>query len=685
MKHLRWVALFFVACWPAFAAEMKLSPPPERYTRHDYLDQRIEMKPLFDTPLRHTFILRGPDNVYYLTGTVSTGDKGTDFQNNDGIFLWKSVDLKVWQPLGQAWSIEKQGRAWQKEYRLNPDQPAGPLARGMTAPEIHFLKGTWWIAYSLNGQGTGLLKSRTGQPEGPYADIGRITAAEGDPSLFEDFDGTIYWVWGPGRLARMTDDLSGLAESPRQLTWGFPLPQKVGGAQPHQVLNVSLYKTTLSDKKPRYHAVFESGHCRLGGDTRDTFIASADQLFGPYGALPFDGYGDAQMLIEHGGQANLFQDAAGNWYGTFYGADDHAVWRDRPGIVTTKWDKERARPSRHHYFKDFPTRGPWATIEPLFRDAQVNDQQILNAPDGHYYFTGSVWDNFRHGAATIWKSKTLAPRRAQPGNWEEIRVCAYTDIPALRRAAEQIPGLLDFTARRNPHISGVAWGTEIHYLKGNYWILYQILANNKIVQDEMKKDGGGMNPLFRSQTGQAEGPYEFVANLPASAASLFEDDDGSVYLLSGTTVFAKLKDDLTGIDEPFMERRRVEHGFNKLLENREKLNTDYDIGFSMVKIGGKYVIFTCNCIGGYDQQYWVAKNLWGPYNRPRVMMPHGGHSFVMKDKEGRWWSLQWSHTTGMVPCLHELYVEDTGDDIIIMPRWEYEYRVKTRPLTIGGQ
>ena len=191
----------------------------------------------------------------------------------------------------------------------------------------------------------------------------------------------------------------------------------------------------------------------------------------------------------------------------------------------------------------------------------------------------------------------------------------------------------------------------------------------------MKKDGGA-NPLFRSTTGKAEGPYVLHAMLPVSAASLFEDDDGSVYVGHGTTGFQKMKDDMTGLDKEWLARMQKERGYKGLLGNLEGLNPDYDIGFSMVKIGGKYVMFTCNCVGGYDQQYWVSKDILGPYGRPRVMMPYGGHSFVMKDKEGKWHSLQWYGTTAMAPCLHELHVEDTGDDVIMMPKYEWEHKQK---------
>ena len=69
----------------------------------------------------------------------------------------------------------------------------------------------------LCGLGTGLLRSTTGRPEGPYVSANRpdgplTTGIDG--SLFVDDDGAVYWLSGSGSLARLKDDLSGLAEKP---------------------------------------------------------------------------------------------------------------------------------------------------------------------------------------------------------------------------------------------------------------------------------------------------------------------------------------------------------------------------------------------------------------------------------------------------------------------------------------
>jgi hypothetical protein len=668
----------FTPLQTGWGVELKPAPRPENYDPAGYLRDRVVLKPLMDTPLRHTFITRGPGGAYYLTGTVSAGNEGSDFQNNDGVWLWKSTDLKAWEPLDQVWSIERQGSAWQKKKRLNPNDPAASPVRGMTTPEIHFLKGTWWLAYSMNGNGTGLLRSKSSRPEGPYEDVGRITAGEGSPSLFEDFDGTVYWVWGPGRIARMKDDLSGLAAPPRQLTFDvrYPLTSRV--PKLHFPESVSVLKTDFGRR--RYFLVVESGSCRLGTYTRDTHIFASDSLFGGY-----SNDGDLKhtcLLLEHGAQSTVFQDGEGNWYATFYGADNKAAWRDRPAVVSLDFDRGRGRPCRGRR-REFTERGPWATMQPLIDDVIVNDQQLLNAPDGYYYFTGSMFgDAFRKHGLSVWRSETLEPRSVNPENWQEFTPVTCADVPFLVKLAEKDPSIFDFTptrwgpAGRNPKL-GTWWNAEIHYLKGTYWIVGGPSIRDETVREAME-EAGLSNPLWKSTTGKAEGPYEIHAWLKYSSPSFFEDDDGKVYFLEGVSQCALMKEDMSGIDveatEAIGQKRGIKsYGDWNRLQTTENLNMDYDIGNCMVKIGGKYVFFSCNCIGGYDYQYFVADNIWGPYSRPRVCTPHGGHTFVMKDKQGTWYGLQWSGM-GMVPFLHELHVEDTGDDVILMPKWEWEYR-----------
>ena len=77
---------------------------------------------LMDTPLRDTSICLGPDDTYYMTGTIEPF-----WKYNEGIRLWKSRGLVHWEPLGMVW---KYGSSpWHKKY-LDAGKP-------LWAPEVH--------------------------------------------------------------------------------------------------------------------------------------------------------------------------------------------------------------------------------------------------------------------------------------------------------------------------------------------------------------------------------------------------------------------------------------------------------------------------------------------------------------------------------------------------------------------
>lgn len=88
-------------------------------------------------------------------------------------------------------------------------------ARYVWAPEIHYLRGHYYIAYCVSGGqggGTGILKSTTGKPEGPYAYALTNNAPIGggiDATLFEDDDGSVHFTsGGAGSVWKMLPDMS---------------------------------------------------------------------------------------------------------------------------------------------------------------------------------------------------------------------------------------------------------------------------------------------------------------------------------------------------------------------------------------------------------------------------------------------------------------------------------------------
>lgn len=276
------------------------------------------LAPLFDHALRDTSICVGPDGFYYLTGTTADNPAGSDDKTgwwyvNEGIRVWKSKDLIEWEPVGLVWALNTDA-TWAKQYKVDD---GGTRRRACWAPDIHYLKGTFWLTYSMNYGGCGLLKSTTGKAEGPYVDIkqdGPVTG-EIDPSLFQDDDGAVYWVYQNGKIARMSDDMTTLAEEPRLLK----------PSNHHQVGFEGAYLTKHNGRYYLICADFIDGfyHC---------MVAESDKVYGPYGPR--------YIAIPHGGHNMFFTDEQGRWWATFFGNDRAAPFLERPGIVPIELNGE---------------------------------------------------------------------------------------------------------------------------------------------------------------------------------------------------------------------------------------------------------------------------------------------------------------------------------------------------------
>jgi len=139
-------AVAVIANGPLFAAEGVVPP-----------DERVLVRPVMDAPIRAPSVCRGPDGTHYLAGTTprERADGTLDWDNGTVIRLWKSNDLKDWEEIGVVWDLARAG--WNERWATGPralsgvaDSPRHYL--GVTAPEVHYLKDTFWIPYSVNGQ-----------------------------------------------------------------------------------------------------------------------------------------------------------------------------------------------------------------------------------------------------------------------------------------------------------------------------------------------------------------------------------------------------------------------------------------------------------------------------------------------------------------------------------------------------
>ena len=284
-----------------------------------------EVKAALDVPLRDAAICVGGDGYFYLTGTI-----GPDFMvANEGIKLWRSKDLKNWDSLGLVWDIEKDG-TWQKQWTSKN----GHKRRAVWAPELHYINGNYYLAYCITGLGTGLLKSESGKPEGPYKSVNTPDAPltrSIDASLFQDDDGQVYFLYGSGMIARMNKDMTALIEQPVPLKCAVA-DNDIDHHHPNrpckEMDHVGFEGVFLFKKDGKYYLscaerYYERYHC---------MTAEADHIMGPYSAR--------YVSVPYAGHNTFFKDAKGQWYSTMFGNDPDAPVSKKTAVVPVIFDKD---------------------------------------------------------------------------------------------------------------------------------------------------------------------------------------------------------------------------------------------------------------------------------------------------------------------------------------------------------
>ena len=245
-------------------------------------------------------------------------------------------------------------------------------------------------------------------------------------------------------------------------------------------------------------------------------------------------------------------------------------------------------------------------IKPIL-DTWMRDPCVCVGPDGIYYLVGT-------GTTAAWKCDGIPLyKSADLKTWELVKVVVWRD---------QFRDTWLLRDRKNVSL----WAPELHYLKGNYWLTF--------CTDWAREGGVSGTGFLKSTTGRVEGPYELVNTdgpiTPGELdASFFQDDDGTVYFLSGGSSIARMKADMSGIAEK-VRRVGAEGGGTVGFE-----------GISLFKRNGTYYLSVTDCkmpYKTYDCMVGMSDNVYGPYKNVHIAVPHGGHNVFFKDKEGNWWS-----------------------------------------------
>ncbi|HYW46977.1 MAG TPA: family 43 glycosylhydrolase [Bryobacteraceae bacterium] len=280
------------------------------------------IRPLLELHMRDTFITRGGDGYFYMTGT--TGDNPWLF--NDGVELWRSPDLQNWHYLGVVWNIDTDG-TWERGWHHANGKPA----RAVWAPEMHYIRGNYVICLAMAPSGIALLRSRTGRPEGPYVNAlaaDRPLAEGTDPTLMEDDDGSVYFSYdNGGHIARLEDDLSGPAEPYHRIELEDPDhdPKHHSGKCARGLHDIGYEAVVLFRANGKYYL----GAADEYEGRYSTCLAMSDRIYGPYHKR--------HEAVPGAGGTNFFRDKDGNWWTGYFGNDNQAPFREKPGVVRVEF------------------------------------------------------------------------------------------------------------------------------------------------------------------------------------------------------------------------------------------------------------------------------------------------------------------------------------------------------------
>ncbi len=578
-------------------------PSNNLYAAVNPTEQGNPVKPLLDIPLGACHVLLHKDGFYYMTGTYG----GYDVKENDGIYMWKSSDLIQWEALGKIFDIEQDG-SWCKSHAIRfqiqtrlgqqklflKDEP-GCDFRAILSPKLFAIHQEIYLTFAMNYGGTGILKSTTGLPQGPYVDYAKITEDGYSSSLFVDEDQSIYYLYDSGKIARMSSDLRNVVEPFTEIHISHDYQQFTTVQRAVDTKTVGVNGAYMIKHEGYYYLFCADYFYRMGHANYDQFVAVSPSLTGPFSKR--------YLAIPHGAEATYFQDKNQVWHAAISGHDQYSFHNNRFSVIPMTFQDHRyLRPADRIILENSPVgksrKLHWQEGAGDF----IRDTQIEAGPDGYYYLTGTTKASSDHQGIELWRSHSL-------DDFEYIGLVWQPDLDQN----------LWYNQQKNGQTRAF-WAPEIHFVRNNYYITFSLQFGGTV--------------LLKSTSGRGEGPYEMVGQMTSDLidSSLFEDDDGTVYFVWQDGRIARMKEDMTGFAEEA-----------QLLTDANREVVGYE-GVFIVKIDGKYVLGAASWNGDirvdgtYDLMCAVSDQLYGPYSPRKVAVPHGGHGTIFKAFDGQWYS-----------------------------------------------
>ena len=320
--------------------------------------------------IRDPYIILGPDDYYYLTGTTpNPGDPreqaepyndglGEDSVVGTAVQLWRSKDLIDWDYLGVPFTLKD---AYPKPYEGNPMND-----NRLWAPELHWMGDRWAIVHCPAGKASFALAPKGLEVKGPWTHpMQGQFGKKHDPSLFKDDDGSWYVLSHNTKVQKLSQDWTHYITDEVRID---PSGSRIrpDGEVISYIGHEGATIRKIGNKYVHFGTAWSTDTMRKG--SYNLYYSTADQIEGPYGPRQFAG-----RFLGHG---TPFQTRDGNWWCTaFYNADVPPLSSD--GIQTKDLGATAQTINQQG-----------TTIVPLEVTILANGDVVIRANDPHFAAVG---------------------------------------------------------------------------------------------------------------------------------------------------------------------------------------------------------------------------------------------------------------------------------------------------------
>lgn len=232
------------------------------------------------------------------------------------------------------------------------------------------------------------------------------------------------------------------------------------------------------------------------------------------------------------------------------------------------------------------------------------DPDVIRVGDTYYMVTTTM--HLMPGCPIL-KSKDLV-------NWELASYVFDTldDTPRYRLEGGTVYGVGQ-------------WATSLRYHDGKFYVLFS------------PNDHPYRSYIYTSES--ADGGWQLLGRCEHfHDSSMLFDDDGKVYVYSGTGQLSQLKPDLSGIDP---------EGINMKIFEPDAEETGLLEGSRAIKKDGKYYLLMISWPKDKPRRQvcYRADNITGPYEKKVILednfagFPYVGQGCIVDDPEGNWWGM----------------------------------------------